>query len=325
MTLLALWDIVRTQGYAGVREYTLTDALDCFYVALLAFGEGDIDRAAALAHRAASQDLNNRVYVQGAAYLDRVQRQGKAGVYVDGTAFAAFIRGGGNVGLYAAASRALRTVYDDYTSLAVLDVGVGDGLALLPALAESVSRVDLIEPSEVMLAKTTAALDTHGVTYTAANTTLQAFMASNHDMWNHDTWDAHGTWDMIQATWSLQSIHPSERPAAFEWFKAHGQRLLIAEFDVPDFADLYSPDRVCYILDHYQNGLAEYDGDGGLVAQGFLIPVMFGYFDRTADRTNWEGPITAWVEGLRAAGFESITTHKLFAYFWADAYMIDAR
>ncbi len=88
---------------------------------------------------------------------------------------------------------------------------------------------------------------------------------------------------------------------------------------------MFGPDRVRYVLSHYENGLAEYDGDGGLVAQGFLMPVMFGYFDRSAARTNWEGPIQEWVAGLRAAGFEQVTLEKLYSYFWADSYLIVAQ
>ena len=101
------------------------------------------------------------------------------------------------------------------------------------------------------------------------------------------------------------------------------QRALIAEFDAPQFPDMFAPDRARYIVAHYEKGLAEYDGD--FVAQGFLMPVMFGYFDPTASRANWEGPIQAWMDDLRAAGFAQVQARKLSAYFWADAYLIDAR
>ncbi len=203
-------------------------------------------------------------------------------MYVDGKAFAAFIRGGGNVGLYAAASNALRAVYGSYPALRLLDIGVGDGLALLPALADNLAHLDLIEPSAAMLERTTSALDARGIPYHAANTTLQDFMQTPTDQ----------QWDIIQATWSLQSIPPAERPAALGWMAAHADRVLIAEFDVPNFPEMFAPERVHYVLGRYERGLAEYDGDGGQVAQGFLMPVMFGYFDRGAARTNWEGPIS---------------------------------
>ena len=253
------------------------------------------------------------VFAEAGVYLDRVVTHGKAGVYVDGEAFAAFIRGGGNVGLYAAASAALRAVYGEYNTLRLFDIGVGDGMALLPALSANVTRLDLLEPSAAMLNKTTAALDARGIPYHAANTTLQDFIAAGTDQ----------QWDVIQATWSLQSLPPADRPAALRWMRDHTARLLIAEFDVPDFPELFAPERVLYVVNRYQRGLAEYAGDGGQVAQGFLMPVMFGYFDRSAARTNWEGPIAGWVESLRAAGFQTVQTRQLYAYFWADAYLIE--
>ncbi|MDP3395336.1 MAG: hypothetical protein Q8S57_01515 [Methanoregula sp.] len=148
--------------------------------------------------------------------------------------------------------------------------------------------------------------------YHAHHATIQHFIATHDEQW-----------DLIQATWSLQSIPPAERPAVFRWARQHGQRLLIAEFEVPAFIDFYAPERMEYIVGRYENGLAEYEGD--LVSQGFLIPVLFGYFDRTAARTNWEGPIKGWVDDLRAAGFTLIQTRLLSHYWWADSYLIDAR
>jgi hypothetical protein len=168
-----------------------------------------------------------------------------------------------------------------------------------------------------MLARTTVALDQRGISYHAANTTIQAFMDSETGQ--------DGSWDIIQATWSLQSVPPEERGPIFAWCRAHGERLMIAEFDVPDFSATFDPERVRYIVMRYERGLLEYLDDEGLVAQGFLMPVMFGYFDRGAARTNWEGPIQGWVDDLRAAGFEDVRTRKLLDYFWADAYLIGAQ
>lgn len=319
MTLDDLWNVYQDGGYDAVRDQdsALDDAEAQFYRALLAFGADQFAEAAQFARRAAAAQPGSRVYAQAARYLARVLEHGKSGVYVDGQAFAAFIRGGGNVRLYAAASVALRMVYRAYEALRLLDIGVGDGLALFPALTDSVTHVDLLEPSEVMLARTAAQLDTRGISHRDYNATLQAFMQSDAGQ--------NGHWPLIQATWSLQSIPPEERPEAFAWLRAHGDRVLIAEFDVPDFSAMFAPERVRYVLARYENGLAEYDSDGGQVAQGFLMPVMFGYFDRSAARTNWEGPIQDWVEGLRETGFAHVTTRKLYSYFWADSYLIDAQ
>jgi hypothetical protein len=88
---------------------------------------------------------------------------------------------------------------------------------------------------------------------------------------------------------------------------------------------MYAPERAEYVVAHYEQGLAEYAGDGGLVAQSFLMPVLFGYFDQTAARTNYEQPIAEWVSQLRTAGFANTTTEPIYDYWWAPAYLIDAR
>ena len=312
MTLNTLWDLWQAEGYDAVCAAPLTDPLDHFYRALLAFGTDDFAQAAADARAAAALNPDSLVYAHATTYLERVLAQGKTNVYVDGTAFAAFIRGGGNVGLYTSTSAALRSVYERHSALHLLDIGVGDGMALLPALTGSVRQVDLVEPSEAMLAHTTQALAEQGIAHQAANQTVQAFMEQEQ-----------GRWDVIQATYSLQSVPPTERGAVFEWLRVHGDQVLIAEFDVPAFTGTFAPDHVQYVVARFERGLGEYEGD--LVAQGFLMPVMFGYFDQSAARTNWEEPIQNWCTALRAAGFEQVQTTRLFEYFWADAYLINAR
>jgi ubiquinone/menaquinone biosynthesis C-methylase UbiE len=312
MSLQSLWQLYREGGDAAFLVAQPGSAQERFYLALFAFGQNDFTRAAEFTQKAARLDPKNRVFPQAATYLKRVCDQGKAGVYITGEAFAAFIRGGGNVALYKAINQALHTLYQSFPSVTVLDVGVGDGMALLPALTDNITRLDILEPSESMLAQTAAVLARRQKPYHAHHATIQQFIAT-HDQ----------QWDLIQATWSLQSIPPAERPAVFRWAKQHGQRLLIAEFEVPGFTGLYEPERVEYILDRYEYGVAEYEGD--LVSQGFLMPVLFGYFDRTAAHTNWEGPIQGWVDDLRAAGFTTIQTRLLSPYWWADSYLIDAR
>lgn len=317
MSLESLWQRYAGGGYAAVRDATPAGAGECFYLALIAFAEGEPDRAARWATMAAERAPQSRVYTQAATYLARTAGAGTARVYDDGAAFAAFIRGGGNVGLYAAVSAALRALYGEYESLRLLDIGVGDGLALLPALTPAVIRLNLVEPSAALFAVTRAALDARGIAYQAHGVTLAEFMASAEGQ--------RGQWDVIQATWSLQSIPPDERLAALRWLRTHGKRAIIAEFDVPDFGATLSPERVRYFVARYERGLAEYDGDSGLVAQGFLLPVFCGAFDRAAARTNWEGPAQGWSGDLRAAGFAQVIARTLYPYFWADAVLFDAR
>jgi hypothetical protein len=284
-----------------------------FAQALRAFGDGDYAAAAGLARGAAAEQPDSLVYPAATAYLERVIARGKAGVYATGEAFAAFIRGGGNLPLYASTSAALREAYSEYSHVGILDIGVGDGMALLPALAPQVVRIDLVEPSAPMLAQTRAALDARGIAYSAFNGSIQQFA------------DEGGLWELAQATFSLQSLGQLDRQIMLPWLRGHCARLLVAEFDVPDLSELYAPERMAHFTARYEQGLAEYADDGGLVAQGFLMPVFFGYFDRGAARTNYEQPIAAWEADLRAAGFFSIERRPIYDYWWAPAYLLDAR
>jgi hypothetical protein len=173
--------------------------------------------------------------------------------------------------------------------------------------------VDLVEPSTPMLAQAHAALEARGIAHAAFNGTIQAFTEKG------------GIWDLAQATFSLQSLDPISRIIMLAWLRKRCARLLIAEFDVPGLGELYEPERMAHFTARYEQGLAEYADDGGYVAQGFLMPVFFGYFDRSAARANYEQPIAAWEANLRAAGFALIERRPIYDYWWAPAYLLDAR
>lgn len=284
-----------------------------FYHALLAFGAGERAEALRYAQAAAAGDPGSPLYAAAASYLARTLPGAEAGVYSAPEAFAAFIRGGANRGLYAATSAALRAAQLQNGARSLLDIGVGDGLALLPALTDAIERVDLVEPSAALLTIASQQLMARSVPHQAFQGTLQEFVARADDRW-----------DVAEATFSLQSIEPAERVPLLAWLRAHCGRLLIAEFDTPAFADMYAPERVRYVLERFGQGLAEYAGDGGLVAQGFLMPVMFGYFDRTAARTNYEHPLAEWQAQLQAAGFTQIAARQLYPYWWAPAFLLEA-
>jgi hypothetical protein len=204
------------------------------------------------------REPENIVFGEAARWLERRTATGRAGVYELRDAFAAFVRGGGNVALYAATSERLRRVYAEYDSVALLDIGVGEGAALLPALS------DPIGPSR-------------------------------------------------------------GAQVALRWLASHTARLVLVEFDVPRFDDPHAPARVQDVVEWYSRGLAEYVEDRELVAQGFLMPMLFGSFDRTTARTNYEQPIESWTDDLRTTGFTHVASEHLYRYWWADAYLVDGR
>jgi SAM-dependent methyltransferase len=292
-------------------------SIDLFHEALQAYGRQDYAGALAHVQQAQQQSPDCWVYAEAGKYLDRVQREGKSNVYVSPEAFGAFIRGGGNVPLYENTSAALKRVYEQYDSLSLLDVGAGDGLALLPALTHAKARIrhlDVLEPSLAMLNHASDELNRRNIEHRAINATIQQFMVASP-----------GKYDVIESTYAMQSLRPEDRPQVLSWLKRHSARVLIVEFDAPDFAEIYDPQRVQYFIERYERGLAEYTDDGGLVAQGFLMPVFFGGFDPGEARVNWEMPIAEWVRHLRGAGFTEVRTESIYDYWWAPAFLIDAQ
>ena len=292
----------------------LDGADEHFYRAILAFAEEKYDIAIQETTQASATAPDDLLYREALNYLQRVAAAGKAEVYATAEGFTAFIRSGGNVKLYELTSRLLGDCYSGYNRFKLLDVGVGDGRALLPALTTNIEQLDLLEPSESMLACCKRVLAGRNVSFNATCGTLQEYVVANEQR----------RWDVVQATFSLQSISPEERLELLAWVSAHSDRLLVAEFDVPEYANLYEPERLQHMVSRYRNGLQEYAGDGGLVAQGFLLPVFFGYFDRSAARTNYEQKIDNWCEQLRNAGFSKVSKRLIYGYWWADAYLVDA-
>jgi hypothetical protein len=288
-----------------------------FYAALQAFANGQYAEAADLAALAAASEPDNAVYAASVVYLQRVVHAGKAHVYVTGEGFAAFIRGGGNIELYQATSSVLRSVYNEYDHVSLLDIGVGDGLALVPALTSAVHSLTLVEPSAAMLAKTEAALQEGGQEYHSFGTTIQAFIAHEHQRPQH--------WDVAQATYSLHNLPPEERLATLRWLRSATDRLLIVEFDVPSlFDEPLTPACVDYVVERYARGLQEYE-DNESVIQGFLLPIMFGYFDTGVFRSTYEQPARSWHHNLLESGFSIVSVKPLFPYWWATAYIFDAK
>jgi len=314
MSLNELWQRYRQQGYGAVVELQPDTALDRFYLAVLAYAAGEYPLARDHAQMALEYEPEHLVFREAAHYLAQVAEHGKQRVYLSPESFSAFARGGGNVPLYEKTSAALRSIYDEYDSLSLLDVGVGEGYALLPALQSSVQRVDLVEPAGKALQYTIQVLTERGIPHDCHAETIQVFMTRPQ-----------GHWDVVQSSFCLQSLLPSERHGVFSWMRQHADRTVIVEFDVPPVSATLAPTHLLHVLERYQVGLAEYDSTRTLVAQGFLMPVMFGYFDPTQARTNYEQPAAEWESQLYAAGFTQVRTQRLYDFWWAPVCLLDAR
>ena len=280
-----------------------------FFEIVQRYQAGDVQGAAVLA--AQSADPFHQLI---ATYLQRVSAQGADDIYATPAGFTAFIRGGGNVPLYANLSHALRSIYEQHDTVRLLDIGVGDGLALLPALTDRdrIQQIDLVEPAADMLATTAAALQESQIAHTVTNESAETFITH-----------ADSQYDIAQATFCLHNLAADTRRNVFEWLRRHCQTFLLAEFDVQFVGDVGSAEHVDYLAERYRNGIAEYDADSPAVQQ-FLLPILFRNFDAGAGVQMHETTIDQWRSELTAAGFTAVQSKLLYRYWWADACLLIA-
>ena len=281
--------------------------------ALAAVVGGDADDANEAAERAA--DAGSLLGVALSTYLRTGHRHG---VYEQPAAFAAFIAGGGNVELYLRTSATLASAY--LPGMSVLDIGCGNGRALVPALQAAGTHlpaaVDLVEPGADLLHDCVGA-----ITAAALPIRMVGWQLGLIDFLR--TAPATQRWHLAQSTFALQSIEPAERALALAALAPRVDRLIVVEFDQPDHP-AGSGKQLRSLAVRYEQGLAEYGDDRDLVAQGFLMPVLLGQLSADTPRTNWEHPITEWVGQLTEAGFTDVQTQQVADYWSGPAFVLVA-
>lgn len=287
--------------------------------ALAALVRGDRPGAERAA-RAAAADDDGPLALALAAHLGA---NGGQRVYDQPAAFDAFVGGGGNIGLYQSVAFALGELYQRHGVVEVLDIGVGEGTALLPAIQRAAHRpvsVDLVEPSAALLDAALARLSRAdlGVTVRPWQMGAQDFVAQHLST---------RTWSLAQSTFALQSLPPHERAQVLRALRPHVGHLAVVEFDVPDLPHA-SGEHLASLVARYQRGLGEYEENRDLVVQGFLMPMLTSQFAPDHDqvaRTNWEHTAALWQEQVSRAGYEQATITPLDDYWFAPAFLLTAR
>lgn len=271
--------------------------------ALRALTNGDVTGARAALENGVTRPLLN------AALRTHLAADGDGHVYDQPAAFTAFIRGGGNVGLYQAVSDALAALYDRHEIASLLDIGCGDGKAVVPAVADRDVAVTLVEPSRALLDAAVAQLPGAA----AHNTDAATFVST-----------LTGRFDLAESTFALHTLPHEDRSAVLTALRGHVSRLVLAEFDVPDHP-VGSAEHLTFLADTYEQGLAEYDADRDLVAQGFLMPVLTGQLTPGATRNTWEQPATAWAAQLTECGYHEVMIEPLCDYWSSPVFLLTAR
>ncbi|MBM4342367.1 MAG: class I SAM-dependent methyltransferase [Deltaproteobacteria bacterium] len=283
--------------------------------ALSAFAASDVGRASALADQAAAVHPEP-LAIAAAAHLRQVVARGSVDVYASPDGFAAFIRAGGNVPLYRETSAAYAEALRQHRALPALDLGTGDGRALLPALEQVSARVVAVEPSAALAGELRARADARTLAVEVLEATAQAI--------TRDPALRSARFGLCASTFALQSLPRADRMQVLGWLRDHCRTLAIAEFDAPDLSPPYADDTLRDLVARYRRGVAEYAACPEPAVSGFLMPVLFGYFAAGRSRTVWEQPVGAWISDLRAAGFLRVRSRPLFPYWWAEAHWITA-
>ncbi|WP_016697670.1 methyltransferase domain-containing protein [Actinoalloteichus spitiensis] len=290
-----------------------TNPESAVFLAIWAHHDGDPDTALAAARRATELDPDREFARLLARYLDTGHTRADH-VYDTPAAFQAFIRGGGNVRLYSATHEALRRHHRRFPAPTVLDVGVGDGTALLPVLDARLSRVDVVEPSGELLARTRAGLAESGVPHRVRHARIEDVQRE---------WDGE-RWNVVQSTFAFDTLPPDRRSGVLEWIRDRCDSLVLVVFDVPDTTRPFSPEWFLPVLAKAEQGIREYTEHRDLVGLGFLVPVVLGFFDAGNARANYEQSVSSWEAELRNAGFGTVSSHHLCDYWWQPAHLVEA-
>lgn len=255
----------------------------------------------------------------GSALVDHLlEAASGSSVYDSPAAFRAFIRGGGNLGLYRATSAHLADVHRTARPHALLEIGPGDGLALLPALADGAdgipSTVTLVEPSADLLTHCAEAVVVSGRAAEPHHTDIASFLNEHPDT----------AWDLAESTFALHALEPATRDAVLHLLADRVTTLTLVEFDV-DLPEPGTDEHLRELALRYEQGLAEYTDTRNLVDLGFLVPVLLGQLAANAPRATWEQPARAWREQVERAGFTDVQLRPVAPYWWSPSFALVAR
>jgi len=234
-------------------------------------------------------------------------------LYDEPTAFEEFISHGDNPNLYSRTVASVEAIHRTNRPATVLDIGCGDGRITAAVLGSSTSQVDLVEPSTELLESAVELVAGPGRAADGYDLGIATFL---------DRLAPSTSWDLVQSTFALHNLTPAARLAVFDQLAGRSRRLVIVEFDLPDYED-GSVEHATYAAERYAVGVEEYR-DHPDVISGFLMPVLVGQFDPSRHRSTFETSIEAWRVQLEASGWNVTNEVRVADYWWAPAVCIEA-
>ena len=313
--LVEIWQRHKSEGSVFWASEANTDFLGNCYLAILCWRMRELEQARLHIGRVVAIEPQSVLGAAISQFLNGCEGVESKKVYATARGFRHFIRGGGNIPLYRYLVALLRAHHQTVDGLRLLDIGAGDGRALLPSLPPGVGSVDVVEPSAAMAGQLQEVLERKGIPHRVHRSRVQDFVSEVI---------CDRTWDVVQATYSMHTLPPEERKDLLQWLRQRAGSFLVAEFDVPDIGAPWEPAGFAHFVEKYERGIAEYPPGPvrEVVAQEFLIPVFLGNMSNDSNRVTFEQSIENWVADFRAAGFANVESQFVACYWWADSYLL---
>lgn len=232
-------------------------------------------------------------------------------VYASPEGFEAFIDHGSNPALYDTTIAEVSRLQDRWRPTVVADLGCGDGRVTEATTHDEVGQIHLIEPSAELLERALARTG-WPVVPTPHPTTVAGWL---------DGLDSKSSVDLVQSTFALHTFPHDDRSTALRRLAEVTERLVIVDFDVPDFADR-SEAHARYAAAAYRRAIEEYAAVPAAI-DGFLLPVLVGQFTPGGDRVTFEQSCDRWAEQVGGAGF-AVTIRPIHDFWWAPAFVLEA-
>jgi ubiquinone/menaquinone biosynthesis C-methylase UbiE len=312
---------------------------ESFRSAVVRYSEGDMEGALKALEGTQTNEPREVFFLQQVKrFLS--QRKDSTELYVDPSGFEAFTRGGSNVALYEAVHEALGKLYASRGSdLSLLDVGCGEGAALVPALKRAqeaaraegreefpLKKIALLEPSSMLAAcerKLREAAEALGISVeveSISSNIEQVCSSLEH-------------FSFVESSFALQNVNKHDRARVLSELAKKCDVFVLIEFDCSAIdlseAARFEDRTIDGFLEKYIGGVNEFnaqlsesyglsENQMSAAIEGFLVPILFHNF--TGHSKLNEQSAAQWLDELRTT-FSDVRVQTINEYWWAPCVM----